>query len=343
MTHEIARRLVAKGDQVEWFTAAFPGALAEEDLDGIHVIRAGSQSTVHWSAFRRYRGRLRDRFDAVIDEVNTIPFFTPLWANIPCVMLIHQLAREVWWYERELPLSAIGYVAEPYYLRPYRKLPVLTVSASTKADLRRLGFEGPITIVPEGLELLSGAAISKASRPTFLYVGRLCPSKRVSHIIHAFAAVRTTLREAVLWLVGDGDARYVRSLHHLVHRLGLSREVQFLGWLPSFEKQRRMAAAHALVMTSVREGWGLVVTEANACGTPAVVYNVAGLRDSVRNEETGLVVEPSPARLAQGMLRLTTDSALHARLTNQARKWSHDFSFDRTASIMRDAIARGLN
>jgi glycosyltransferase involved in cell wall biosynthesis len=342
MTFEIARRLVAQGNHVEWFTAGYPGALAEEDLDGIHVIRSGRQWTVHWAAFQRYRGGLRNRFDAVIDEVNTVPFFTPIWADIPAVMLMFQLAREVWWYESRFPLSAIGYAAEPLYLRCYRHVPVLTISESTERDLRRLGFSGPIHIMPVGVEQIEGPAGTKGVIPTFLYVGRLAPSKRVSHIIRAFAAFRSACGPAQLWLVGDGAADYVRTLHSLVEQLGLSRDVQFLGRLPALQKQQRMAEAHVLLMASVREGWGLVVSEANACGTPAIVYDVPGLRDAVRPERTGLVVNPSPAQLAAGMIRLWKDPALYSRLAGEALRRSRSFSFDRAAQVVNRAIADRL-
>src|SRR5206468_8182458 len=120
-TYEVARRLVSRGHSVEWFSASFPGAEAEEEIGGVRMVRAGSQWTVHWRAFRRYRGRLSGHFDAVLDQVNTMPFFTPLWAKIPSFMLIHQLAREVWWYESPFPISALGYMAEPWYLRIYRR------------------------------------------------------------------------------------------------------------------------------------------------------------------------------------------------------------------------------
>src|SRR6202022_5190849 len=87
-TYEIAKRLVSGGDSVEWFSAAVPGAPTEEARDGIRFVRAGRQWTVHWHAFRRYHGKLRARFDVVIDQVNTIPFFTPVWADVPAFMQI---------------------------------------------------------------------------------------------------------------------------------------------------------------------------------------------------------------------------------------------------------------
>jgi glycosyltransferase involved in cell wall biosynthesis len=334
VTFEIARRLVLRGDSVEWFSATFPGAAAEEILEGVRIVRGGRQWTVHWSAYRRYRSKLLGRFDIVIDEVNTIPFFTPLWSDVPTVMFIHQLAREVWWYESLFPLSALGFLAEPLYLRAYRTVPVLTVSASTEDDLRRLGFKGHITVIPEGLEHGTEGPRAKSIEPTFLYVGRMAPSKRVEHAIKALALFRHATGTGTLCLVGSGSDKYQKSLIKLAGHLGVADSIVFRGRVTSSEKYRLMAAAHSLLLTSVREGWGLVVSEANACGTPAIVYDVPGLRDSVRHESTGLVVPPRPGSLADAMLRVTTDPVLYARLAAEARRWSSTFSFDQTARLV---------
>jgi glycosyltransferase involved in cell wall biosynthesis len=337
-THEVAKRLVAAGDEVEWFASAFPGAAPEEYLDGVRIVRSGRQWTVHLHAFRHYFRRLRDRFDVLIDEVNTVPFFSPLWADVPAVMLIHQLAREVWWYESPFPLSVLGYVAEPVYLRCYRKSQVITVSTSTENDLRKLGFTGPITIVSEGYEAEYLKPADKSATPTFLYVGRLSRSKRVSHVIEAFSMFREAMHTGRLWLVGDGPPQYVKQLHRLVGKLKLTRHVEFCGRVVAAEKYRRMAESYLLLVSSAREGWGLVVIEANACGTPAVVYDVPGLRDSVRDNITGLVVPAKPAELTKGMLRLWQQPDLYRRLADEAGRWSDGFSFDTTAATIRERI-----
>jgi glycosyltransferase involved in cell wall biosynthesis len=334
---------VGWGHEVEWFSAGFPGAVSEEQIDGIRIIRDGRQWSVHWKAFLRYRGRLPGRFDAVIDEVNTVPFFTPLWARIPTFMMTFQLARQVWWYESFFPLSAIGWAAEPSYLRIYRSTPVFTISTSTERDLRQLGFGGDITLVPIGVEPAVGAHQAKETLATLLYVGRLSPSKRVHEIIKAFALFREETGTGQLWLVGDGADRYLNTLHHLVRQLGLSECVIFWGRLSEEDKYRRMAQAHMLVMASVREGWGLVVTEANACGTPAVVYDVNGLRDSVLHECTGLVVGTSPLELARGMIRLWRDPELYRRVAGEAEGRAQLLTFDRAACVVRDTLAASIN
>jgi glycosyltransferase involved in cell wall biosynthesis/O-antigen/teichoic acid export membrane protein len=339
LTHEVARRLVALGHSVEWFSASFPGAASQADIDGFQVVRAGNKWTVYWQAYRRYHKSPMDRFDLIIDEVNVIPFFAPLWSRLPIFMLIHQLGREIWWYEAAFPLSAVGFLVEPLYLRLYRNVHVLTVSSSTRNDLRRLGFKGTITVIPEGVETIaSDVAGAKALEPSFLYVGRLVPSKRIEHMFMALARFRESNGSGSLWLVGTGSQGYKQSLVTLARRLDLEDHITFWGGINAVEKHRLMAAARALLMTSVREGWGLVVTEANACGTPAIVYDVPGLRDSVIHESTGLIVDPRPSSLADAMIRITRDLELYGRLVDGGRRWSQTMSFDETARAVGRAL-----
>jgi glycosyltransferase involved in cell wall biosynthesis len=338
VTHEIAKRLVAAGNSVEWFSALFQGAPTEELIDGIRIVRAGHQWSVHWCAFRRYRKSIRHNFDVVIDQVNTIPFMTPVWAGVPYMMFIHQLAREVWWYEARFPINLIGYLAEPLYLQVYRHAPVLTVSASTRADLLRLGFKGAISVIPEGLEPISPIARGRVADHTFLYVGRLAPSKRIADMIEALACFRKATGLGKLQLVGTGAASYLDSLMHLTRRLGVEAHVEVLGRIPAREKHLLMTRAEALLMTSIREGWGLAVTEANAVGTPAIGYDVPGLRDSIRDGVTGLIVPPNPQSLCDAMLRIAGDPSLRERLGVEAERWGRTFSFDVSARLVQDAL-----
>jgi glycosyltransferase involved in cell wall biosynthesis len=285
-----------------------------------------------------YRRSLEGRFDVVIDEVNTMPFFTPYWAGVPTLMLIFQLAREVWWYESAFPVNAIGYAVEPLYLRGYRRTPVVTISHSTERDLRALGFSSPIKVIPIGIDHGVYAPRAKADVPTFLYVGRLAPSKRIGHMLEALSEFRQAIGAGRLWLVGTGADQYRRSLTAQAKRLNIEDHVVFWGKVTEQEKRRVMTEAHALLMTSVREGWGLVVTEANSCGTPAIVYDVPGLRDSVRNNSTGLVVLPRPTHLCSAMIRVLTDATLYARLAEEGRRWSKTLSYDEAARAFTRAL-----
>ena len=130
LTHGIFKRLVDRGHRVTWFASDFPGALARETMDGIDIVRGGNALTVRAHAYRYYQS-LSD-VDVVVDEINTIPFFTPLYARSPVVAFICQLAREVWFYETPAVVGRIGYTIEPFYLRPYRDVPTMTISESMR-------------------------------------------------------------------------------------------------------------------------------------------------------------------------------------------------------------------
>ena len=342
VTFEVARRLVERGDSVEWFSATFPQAKPEEAISGVNFVRGGRQWSVHWAAFRRYGGRIVDHFDVVVDQVNTIPFLTPLWAGVPIVMLIHQLAREVWWYESPFPINLLGYFAEPLYLRPYRRVQVLTVSQSTRNDLTRLGFGPGIRVIPEGLERLTSPPHGRPAEPRFIYAGRLAPSKRVSDVIKAFAIFCDVVPGSCLTLIGEGPPRHVERLRSLTDRLRLTGRVRFLGRVSTLAKHFEMANSHMLLLASVREGWGLVVTEANAFGTPAIAYNVPGLCDSIRDGETGLLVRPSPDALARAMVGLWRDHAAFERMSDAAKRWSSTFTFDDTTQAFRDGLEAAI-
>lgn len=342
LTYEMARRFVAAGDKVEWFSGSFPGALPEEDMNGVRIVRSGRQWTVHLRAFQRYRGRLGQDFDLVIDEINTMPFFTPLWAGIPTLTLIFQLAREVWWYESKFPMSALGFLAECFYLIPYRKTSTVTISRSTESDLRNRRFRGAIAVIPIGVEPAASTRPRDSSIPLLLYVGRLAPSKRVDHVVRAFALFRRAVHVGRLHIVGSGDSRYTDSLRRLVNKLALREDVTFEGRLSKGDRNRLMSEADALLMASVREGWGLVVTEANSYGTPAIVYDVPGLRDSVRQEQTGLVVGPSPQAMADGMVRLWRDATLRARLGEGARTWSQSLTYESAFQALQRETERAV-
>ncbi len=320
----------------------FSGARTEEEQDGIHFVRRGRQWTVHWAAFSHYHKVLPRKFDVVVDQINTIPFFTPLWSQVPIVAFFHQLAREVWWYESPFPMSATGFALEPLYLRMYRRTPIITVSDSTRSDLKALGFRGPITVVPEGRETIGEIQASKSNQPRFVYVGRVSPSKRVGDIIRAFALFRAHEGRGELHIIGRGPSAYADQLQRLARQLSVAGFVAFIGHASTQDKHSLMAQAHVLLLASVREGWGLVVIEANAVGTPAIAYNVHGLRDSIRDGQTGLLVEPNPVALEAAMRRLWLDQSLLHQLSDKARSWSQTFDYDTTSHAFRAALHAAL-
>ena len=271
----------------------------------------------------------RPDVDVVIDEINTLPFLTPVWADglPPVVTLIHQLAEDVWDAETSRPVAMAGRRLESRLLSLYRDAPVATVSASTMRDLERHGFRN-VRLVPEGRDLSLASIGEKEARPTFLFAGRLAPNKRPDHAIAAFRTIRDRLPGARLWVVGDGGMR--AALED-----GAPEGVSILGRVPREELHRRMAAAHALLVPSVREGWGLVITEANALGTPAVGYDVPGIRDAIRDGRTGLLAPAGDdAALGAAAASLVEDPEAYATMRAEAIRWGECFSWDVTADVL---------
>jgi hypothetical protein len=248
-----------------------PGARGTERIDGVRVLRVGRlrRGTYHLLVQRRL-ARLSG-YDVILDEINTLPFLTPLWQDHlpPTLALIHQLADDIWELEVPRPLAMVGRRVEPHLLRMYRDVPVATVSGSTMADLNRLGLRD-VRVVLEGRDEAPPVGhLSKEAVPTFVFIGRLAANKRPDHAIAAFRRIRESLPDARLWVIGVG------ALEAQL-RVGTPDGVEFLGRVSRQEMYERMARAHCLLVPSLREGWGLVITEANSVGTPAAGYDAPG-------------------------------------------------------------------
>ncbi len=325
-TEEIAKRLVSYGNEVTIFASSFDGCEPEVDKSGVRIIRKGGKYSVYSNA-RRYVKRHLFEYDVIVDEINTVPFrIYKIAKRTPVVAVIHQLAKEVWFYETPFPIAALGYLLlEPLWLRGYRRIPTVTVSDSTREQLLRMGFEH-VQVVHNGIGAAPLNTLSlKESNPVLIFVGRLVRSKLPDHAIIAFKHVRSVLPNAKLWIVGDG---YLRA--KLEREVGDS--IRFFGRVSEKEKFELLKRAHVLLAPSVREGWGISVVEANAMGTPAVGYAVPGLSDSIVDGITGLLVPPQNAlALAIAAERILTNSSVAEKFSRNSLEWSKRFSWNESA------------
>jgi glycosyltransferase involved in cell wall biosynthesis len=252
------------------------------------------------------------------------------------VALIHQLAREYWFYETPFPISFLGYhFLEKRWLKNYVKILTVTVSESTKNDLVDFGFER-VFVVGEGLNFEPLKDLErKMGYPVIVYVGRLKKAKRPDHAIEAFKIVKKVFPDAELWIIGDG---YFRD--RLVKMA--CEGVMFFRSCSNEERRDLIKKAWVLVNPSVREGFGLNVVEANALGVPCVAYDVAGLRDSIVNGETGFLVESGNVEaLAEGIINILNDERLRFEFSRNALKYSRSFSWDKVADNFMKVIKFG--
>lgn len=322
-TEEIGRRLVRLGHSVTLFASSFGGCDALSSRLGMTVIRDGGKYTVY-SRARDFVKHHAQEFDIIIDEINTIPFqIHKVCLKKPVVALIHQLAREVWFYETRFPLSAIGYYAlEPWWLRAYRDVCTVTVSASTREDLINIGFTKVHTIHNGiGVHPLENLP-KKESTPIIVFLGRLVRCKLPDHAIKVFEHVRASFPNAELWILGNG---YLRNRLESRRTSG----VRFFGRVSDEEKFAALRRAHLLLVPSVREGWGVSVIEANAMGTPAIGYAVPGLRDSIVDGVTGrLVTAFDCAAMADAVKSLLSDPETMNMISRECLQWAKKFSWD---------------
>jgi glycosyltransferase involved in cell wall biosynthesis len=339
LAHEVLRRCVARGWEVTVFTASHPGASTHDVRDGVQIVRRGVQHTVHAHAWRWLRTRL-GAFDRVVENINTLPFLTPLY--VPRArrrLLIHQLAREYWFRETRgfFRLGApLGYVLEPWYMRLYRRTPAITISESSKRDLEALGIP-VVSVLPLGVSTPSVEVLEgRKDALRLVILGRLTPAKFVEEAIDAFGIVQASVPEAGLDVIGDGDPRYRARLDKLVANRGLSG-VTFHGRVEEPRKRQLLADAHLHLFASHREGWGLTVSEAARVGTPTVGYDVPGVRDSVGDSRL-LGAQRTPRALAERILALHRDPSLYEEVRVAAWERARTLDWDRTADAFMAAV-----
>jgi glycosyltransferase involved in cell wall biosynthesis len=241
------------------------------------------------------------------------------------------MAVDVWESHLPVGVASLARRAERAAFRPYRRTPVLAVSASTAADLRACGLTS-VEVIPQG-GIGPQKTYAKEKTPTVIFVGRLAANKRPDHAVEAFALIKKRFLDAQMWIVGEGPMRALLSRR-------LPNGARLLGRLGRSELWERMSRAHVLISTSVREGWGLVVTEANALGTPAVAYAVPGLKDAIRDGRTGILVAPDPQSLADATSDLLQNPLLYQSLRQDAIGWGEQFTWDRTAGKLLEVLHR---
>ncbi len=340
VARELCGRLVRDGHSVTLLTCGYGDASASQMKDGVQIIRVGSSRYMHsFQALLYYFRHLRDRFDVLIEEVNGgAPYFSVLFEKrANKFMLYHQLARVNWLYEIKRPLSYLGYyglVPSATKLASLARAPVITVSESTKQVLAGHGFRPENThIISEGLAIEpieSLGQVKKFRQPTLLSFGAMRAMKRTLDHIAAFEAAKKQLPDLQLKIAGKADGLYGRKVLERINASPFTDDMEYLGMVSRDDKIRLMQQSHLILQTAVEEGWGLTITEAASQGTPAVAYDVSGLRDSIKHNSTGILTPENPQVLGKGAAELLTDKSKYDRLRTAAWEWSKQITFDQS-------------
>ncbi|HEX8431370.1 MAG TPA: glycosyltransferase family 4 protein [Longimicrobium sp.] len=335
--HEIFGRLAGRGHHVTLLASGYEGAAATAELDGMRIIRVGGRHSYTVAARPYYARHLaREGWDVVVEDLNKVPLFTPLWVRRPLVLLVHHLFGATAFREASAPFAAATWLMERPIARVYRHVPVEAVSESTADDLAARGLpRAGMRVIHNGVDLdffRPDPATARAPEPTFLYVGRLKRYKRIDHVIGAIALLRDRGRPARLIIAGKGDDE--PRLRAEAGRLGVADRVEFAGFVSEERKRELLRTAWANVLASPKEGWGITNMEAAACATPSVASDSPGLRESVVHERTGLLYPHGdlPA-LADALGRLAADPAEVVRLGDGALDFARGFTWERAADL----------
>lgn len=336
--HGMARSWVREGHVVHWITSRFSGSSRTETIDGVTIHRVGSRLGLYVLAPFVYMSTFRNQFHVIVDSENTLPFFTPLFSMKPKMLLMYQVSRGVVRFElNRFAAAALAVLEERILPLVYKRVPFVAISESTAGAIaaKKLTRQ-PVEVVVSGVDanLRPGP---KAIEPTLLYLGRLKRFKRVDLLIRSIAQLRHAVPDLKLRIAGSGDDE--QRLRDIVSSLDLSACVSFEGRVSEARKTELLQSAWALVLPSVMEGWGIVVIEANACGTPAVGFDVPGLSETIRDGHTGFLI-PEGSDLATPLLRLLTDHDLRLELGKNALRYAADYSWDASAKKMLSILVR---
>lgn len=327
--HEILRALQGRGHHVTLFSSRFKGSPEREFVDGIEHVRFGGRFSMYAMAYFCYDKHIRGRYDVIVESINGVPFFTPLYAKEAVVPLVHQLTRENWYSALPLPIAFAGYHLEDAMLGIYSRNVAVAPSPSTKSDLERIGFRD-VRIIYGAADIEAPPGAEKEKTPTLLSLGRLTKSKRVDHAMRAFSLIRKNLPGAVLWIAGSGPEG--GNLGKLAAELGFGKSVIFFGKVSEARKAELLAKASLMLFPAVREGWGLVVLEANMCGTPVIGYDIPGLRDSIHDGVNGhLVKDGDYGAMAEKAAALLSGRGGLGPLSASSKTYASSFRWEKSA------------
>lgn len=336
--YEILTRMAQRGHRVTWLAAGFPGGSTRDSYDGIDVIRRGTWYNANFTLQRLLKEFLASQSaDLVIEDINKIPFFAPRVTDVPVMPVIPHLFGATVFRETNPLLAAYVWFWERFIPGVYRGCRFCVISPSTKDDLIRRGIPADkIEVVLCGLDhdryrVIDGA--ERFAQPTIVHFGRVRKYKAIDVVIKAVKRIRERVPGARLIVIGDGPE--LGNLKKLTARLDMEDAVEFTGRIPTEQMVETLNRCHLFMNASPKEGWGLTVVEANACGVPVIGSDRPGLKDSILDGKTGYLVDyGDDAAFAERGVELLTSPDTWRRMSAAALEWAGTMTWERTADEM---------
>ena len=331
---EIFSRLVERGHRVRLVCSGWTDAPARSTVQGLEVERHGNRHSFALLGRGAVRAALRrEAPDILVEDINKLPLFLSGISAAPLYVIIPHLFGNTIFHEASLPAASLVWLAERPIPRVYRRAAFHAISESTRVDLVHRGVApGRIRVIHPGVDSVRHHPLpgARSATPAFLYIGRLKRYKGVEVAIRALGVARQTRSDLILDIAGAGDDR--PRLEEITRKLALEDAVRFHGFVTESEKLRLLRSTWANLFPSPKEGWGITIVEAAACGTPSLASDSPGLRDSVRHGETGyLVPHGDVGALSARMLELAADPGLVATLGERGRRYAESLTWEDAA------------
>lgn len=329
---EFMRRWAAAGLDVTHRTSFATGRPPVADRNGYHVVRRGSRYSVFPRAVIAEITRSAGPSDALVEIWNGVPWFSPVWCRRPRITFVHHVHGPMWGQILPAPLAGFGRVLEARIAPPfYRRTQVVTPSDATRDELLELGFRPDrVVAVPNGVSEEFQPGGERSPHPHVVAVGRLAPVKRFDELIRSVVAARARVPDLQLDIVGSGP--WQAELAAQVRAAGATEWITFIGQVSHHDLVAMYQRAWIVASASLAEGWGLTLTEAAACGTPAVATDIRGHRSSVVDGVTGVL---SP-------LERLGDAIADVLLDDRRRAQLGDAALARARTLTWDAVALGI-
>jgi len=333
---EVYRRLSQQGHQVDYLNSLYPGATPEQMMEGARMIRVGNKFNFNWVAPYYFKKHLeQNHYDIIIEGIDKIPFFFPLYTKTPVLPLVPHLFGTTAFEEAPFPAAAYVWSMEQFIPYVYRKCPYyMTYSLSTREDLINRGIQADkihVAYIALDHNLYRPAETQNNRIPNSLcFVGRIKRYKFIDHGMLAMVKLKEKYPNISYNIVGRGDN--LPQLKSLAEKLGLSNNVKFWGFVDESTKVRILQESQIVLYNSVKEGWGLTAIEANACGTPVIASNSPGLREAVKDGVSGYLIEHGNIeQLAEYIDQILGNPSIQQKLYQGSLDWAGTFNWDNTA------------
>jgi len=350
--HRIFSKIVEMGHEVVLFTTSFPGAKEREVVDGIQVVRKGGDLMFQLTVAANLKKLDREfNFDVVVEDLNKLPVFAHWFVRKPLLVQMHHLWRKSIFSEALFPIAFGVWFFERIIPFFYRTQPFVVVSPSTKKELAEIGVdESRISVIYNGSEMPPVAAQFESGEnaaheipqaPYFIWLSRVHRYKGIWTALEAFEIFSKKHPEVQLKIVGGGPL--LKKLPAWIKAHGLDGKVELTGFVPASRKYQLLSSSLALLQTSYKEGWGLTVMEAAQLCKTTIASDVPGLRDSVRDGETGILFPSGDASAcASAMEKIYSDAGWRANLGQNAKRYALSFSWEKSARETLELLERTI-